>query len=325
MSYLKEKLIKGYKGKFVIQHHWASHEHFDLRIEFPVTSLKEDLSSYKEKRDKKSGEPLKTYTDKTGFVLRSWAIPKHEIPTNKPLLAKETENHDISYGNFSGVIPEGNYGAGIVKTFDKGTFELVDVNYDKKYVFKFSGKKLNGLYALIKTKGKNFLWIKIKNTEKYKSSMNIIETILKEARIEIIKSNQNSPLKERRDYGVDGRDFVEQNALELKEKGIDLPKELKNRLKKHKSKIEQNMKKNVIAATAEEILNSITDNKEWNGPSGKCWCEALHKYISPQKDKCEACKFCPECESLFATDDRTYRYLHMHDDYKSFGASSKRK
>jgi hypothetical protein len=170
VSYQKDKLVVGYKGEFVIHQHWASHEHFDLRIEFPVDSLKDSLISYNEKRNKESGEPQKNYSDKPGKVLRSWAIPKHKLPSSSPLLAQETEDHDFNYGKFEGVIPKGNYGAGKVEIFDKGMFELISVVYDNKYVFDFHGKKLNGLYALIKTKGKKFLWIKIKNVSKYKKS-----------------------------------------------------------------------------------------------------------------------------------------------------------
>jgi hypothetical protein len=183
MSYIQKDLVKGYVGEFVIHHHFASHEHFDLRIEFPVDSLNKSLGSYSAKRNKLSTEPLKSYPDKPGKVLRSWAIPKHTIPTTAPLLATETEDHDIEYGKFRGIIPEGHYGAGKVEIFDKGKAELVDVDYDKKYVFHFKGKKLKSYFALIKTKGKNFLWIKVKNVSKYKkSSMNeaIISEILNE-------------------------------------------------------------------------------------------------------------------------------------------------
>ena len=80
------------------------------------------------------------------------------------------------------------------------------------------------------------------------------------------------------------------------------------------------MKKKIIAAIAEDIFNDIVGNEEWNGPSGSCWCEKLQRFISPQKDSCNLCKLCPECEPLFTTDDRSYRYLHLHDDYKSFGS-----
>jgi len=82
----------------------------------------------------------------------------------------ETFDHKVSYGDFAGNIPEGTYGAGEVLSWDKGTFELLDVEYDNKYIIDFNGKKLKGIYALIKTgSGKNFLWIKVKDTKKYSS------------------------------------------------------------------------------------------------------------------------------------------------------------
>jgi len=167
--YNKDKLKIGYKGDFVIQLHDATSLHFDLRLEFPVTSLKDSLTSYHKKRVwKETNEPEPKFSDKPGVVLRSWAIPKHKLPTDKPLLATETEDHEDSYKNFEGTIPEGQYGSGTVEIYDKGTFEIVDVDYDKKYVIKFNGKKVKDYYALIKTEGKKFLWIKVKDTSEYK-------------------------------------------------------------------------------------------------------------------------------------------------------------
>jgi Fe-Mn family superoxide dismutase len=166
--YDREKLKPGYKGEFVIHHHYAHAEHFDLRLEFPVINLSESLKTYNKKRDfKKTPEPGPRYTDKS--VLRSWAIPKHKIPSENqpPILATETEDHEFSYRKFKGIIPEGEYGAGKVEIFDHGTFEIVDMVYDKKYIIDFKGKKLKGLYSLVKMSGKNFLWGKVKNKEKY--------------------------------------------------------------------------------------------------------------------------------------------------------------
>jgi len=177
MSYVKDQLVPGYKAKFVIHSHDASRLHWDLRLEFPVDSLKDALKSYDEKRVwKKTTEPQPKFHDKQQTVLRSWAIPKHMLPEKKPLLATETEDHDINYINFKGAIPEGQYGAGTVEIYDKGTFELVDVDYDKKYVIKFNGKKVKGVYALIRTSQKKFLWIKVKN--KKSSSEQIIDDVL---------------------------------------------------------------------------------------------------------------------------------------------------
>jgi len=87
-------------------------------------------------------------------------------PTDKPLLATETENHAIQYISFQGTIPEGQYGAGTVKIVDKGTFTLDRIDYDKKYVITLKGKKKKGTFALIKTQGKSFLWIKTKEDKK---------------------------------------------------------------------------------------------------------------------------------------------------------------
>jgi len=161
--YIKEKLIPGYTGKFVISEHDASHLHWDFRLEFPVMSISKALADYSGKRPTKGVEPTPETPDKPGNVLRSWAIPKHRFPGHKPILATETENHAIEYLNFSGIIPSG-YGAGTVKIIAKGTYTLEDVEFDKKYVFTL--RKNGGTYALIKTGGKSFLWVKTKEQKK---------------------------------------------------------------------------------------------------------------------------------------------------------------
>ena len=84
-------------------------------------------------------------------VLKSWAVPK-EPPTTKGTkrLAIQVEDHPLAYATFKGVIPEGNYGAGTVKIWDKGNYELVK-HTPKEIEVIFSGKKLNGKYILVKT------------------------------------------------------------------------------------------------------------------------------------------------------------------------------
>ena len=79
------------------------------------------------------------------------------------------------------------------------------------------------------------------------------------------------------------------------------------------------MYNNILKTTAEEIISNITDNEEWFGPNGKCWCKILQKYISPIKDKCKVCKFCSECETLFAYDKKKLDYVHKDFDQKTFG------
>lgn len=242
MSYDTEQLTTGYKGRFVIQDHYATNRHWDLRLEFPVDSLSASLGSYSGKRTKESPEPQAKYPDRPGSVLRSWAIPKHTTPTSKPLLAQETEDHDISYRKFRGTIPEGQYGAGKVKIYDSGTFEIVEMDYDKKYVVKFSGKKLKGYYVLIKTGPKKFLWIKVKDTAKYKKQAQRGEPDLSDPRKytdEFIRVHKC--LRRGRDYGEYCSDFVEQNALELykkfKSRGWPFPERLANSIMERNPKI----------------------------------------------------------------------------------------
>ena len=119
-------------ARFVIQKHSATHLHYDFRLEMDG-------------------------------VLKSWAIPK-EPPTAAGVkrLAVEVEDHEISYINFEGTIPEGEYGAGTVEIWDKGTYTLKQRSKDK-IEFTLHGEKLNGDYTLIRFKGdKNWLLIKKK-------------------------------------------------------------------------------------------------------------------------------------------------------------------
>jgi DNA ligase D-like protein (predicted 3'-phosphoesterase) len=129
-----EGKIKKNKGKliFVIHKHQASHLHWDLRLEMDG-------------------------------VLRSWAVPK-EPPIEKGIkrLAIQVEDHPLEYAKFKGIIPEGNYGAGKVEIWDNGFYELKIMD-SKKIEFFLHGKKLKGLFVLIKTGyvKNGWLWFKI--------------------------------------------------------------------------------------------------------------------------------------------------------------------
>lgn len=83
-------------------------------------------------------------------VLKSWALPKG-IPTKKgeKHLAVQTEDHPLEYASFSGEIPAGNYGAGTVKIWDRGTFELWKREAGMIKVW-LMGKKIKGEYVLVK-------------------------------------------------------------------------------------------------------------------------------------------------------------------------------
>ena len=117
---------------YVIQKHDASHLHFDLRLEMDG-------------------------------VLKSWAVPK-QPPTTPGVkrLAVQVEDHPVGYANFEGTIPKGEYGAGTVEIWDKGSFSLLD-RKDNKLIVEINGTKLKGAYVLIKLKqSKNWLFFKKK-------------------------------------------------------------------------------------------------------------------------------------------------------------------
>ncbi len=117
---------------YVIQKHAASHLHFDLRLEIDG-------------------------------VLKSWAIPK-EPPTEPGVkrLAVQVEDHPVSYASFEGVIPEGEYGAGTVKIWDRGTYRMIDQK-ENKLIVEVNGAKIKGAYVLVRLKDtKNWLFFKKK-------------------------------------------------------------------------------------------------------------------------------------------------------------------
>jgi bifunctional non-homologous end joining protein LigD len=142
-DFLKTKEPKGKIGKsfkklkFVVQHHIATKDHYDFRLEWEG-------------------------------VLKSWAVPKG--PSYNPQekrLAIEVEDHPLSYRNFEGVIPKGEYGAGPVMLWDEGTWDpITNVKEGfKNKIFKFTlnGKKLMGNWALIHMEEKQWLLIKEKD------------------------------------------------------------------------------------------------------------------------------------------------------------------
>ncbi|MCE5317532.1 MAG: non-homologous end-joining DNA ligase [Parachlamydia sp.] len=120
---------------FVVQKHAASHLHYDFRLE-------------------------------VNGVLKSWAVPKGpSLNPKEKHLAMMVEDHPYDYHDFEGIIPEGNYGAGTVMVWDTGVYYPVDENYqiagDKaiakgiengKIMFGLDGKKLRGLFTLVKLK-----------------------------------------------------------------------------------------------------------------------------------------------------------------------------
>ncbi len=74
----------------------------------------------------------------------------------------QVEDHHLDYANFEGTIPEGEYGAGEVEIWDKGTYKLID-RKENKLVININGSKLRGTYVLVRFKAdKNWLFFKKK-------------------------------------------------------------------------------------------------------------------------------------------------------------------
>ncbi len=134
---------------FVIQQHNARNLHYDFRLE-------------------------------NDGVLTSWAIPKG--PSTNPQvkhLAVQTEDHPLDYAHFEGVIPEGEYGAGQVLIWDRGTFttdkDLNECIANGHITVFLNGEKLNGNYALIRTGyGKNS-WLFFKMKDKYADKKEVVK------------------------------------------------------------------------------------------------------------------------------------------------------
>ncbi|KIO48887.1 DNA ligase D [Nitrosospira sp. NpAV] len=130
---------------FVVQKHWASRLHYDFRLELDGT-------------------------------MKSWAIPKGpSFDSNDKRMAIHVEDHPISYNRFEGQIPAGQYGAGKVIIWDKGTWvPLQDPRKgyrDGKLKFELRGQKLRGQWALVRMKNteerKQEPWLLIKEKDEY--------------------------------------------------------------------------------------------------------------------------------------------------------------
>lgn len=116
-----------------------------------------------------------------GGVLASWAVPKGpSTDTRTRRLAIKTEDHPISYIDFEGVIPDGEYGAGTVLVWDTGTYENLRANKgaerksmqaalkDGIVEVRLHGKKLAGGYVLKRTSGgKKPRWLMIKMDDEH--------------------------------------------------------------------------------------------------------------------------------------------------------------
>jgi len=126
---------------FVVHKHDASHLHFDLRMEMDG-------------------------------VLKSWAVPKgpsYDMADKR--LAVRVEDHPMEYGDFEGIIPKGNYGAGGIIVWDRGEWIPLEdwrEGLEKgKLAFELKGYKLRGKWALVKSKRGEKEWLLIKERDAY--------------------------------------------------------------------------------------------------------------------------------------------------------------
>ncbi|MGO8735785.1 MAG: DNA polymerase ligase N-terminal domain-containing protein [Terriglobia bacterium] len=140
---------------YSVQKHIASHLHYDFRLEWRG-------------------------------VLLSWAVPKG--PSLDPAvkrLAMQTEDHPVEYASFEGVIPAGQYGAGTVMLWDRGTWQPESADVDAslragEIKFTLYGKKLQGSWVLIRTRGfgsnpVRSTWLLIKHRDQYATTKDVTQ------------------------------------------------------------------------------------------------------------------------------------------------------
>ncbi len=132
-------------GFFCVQRHDATRLHYDFRLE-------------------------------VNGVLVSWAVPKGpSLDPARKALAMKVEDHPLDYGTFEGNIPEGNYGAGSVMLWDKGTYEVIGEpdaqgQLDRgDFKFRLNGAKLQGAFVIVHMKhaGKGNEWLLIKKPDEF--------------------------------------------------------------------------------------------------------------------------------------------------------------
>jgi bifunctional non-homologous end joining protein LigD len=140
---LQVRLGAEHGDTFVVQKHRATRLHYDFRLAMDGT-------------------------------LKSWAVPKGPSQSHADKrLAVQTEDHPLDYGNFEGKIPDGNYGAGTVMVWDRGTFAVegglpaLQQLERGEIKFNLNGEKLRGSFVLVKLKrsekGNEWLFIKHKD------------------------------------------------------------------------------------------------------------------------------------------------------------------
>ena len=258
-NFNKTKEPKGKKEKanknlrFVVQHHIARKEHYDLRLEWKG-------------------------------VMKSWAIPKglSYNPKDKRL-AIMVEDHPISYRNFEGTIPKGEYGGGTVMLFDEGYFEPIG-NFNEslelgtiKFILK--GQRLKGMWSLVHFKDDNWLLIKDEDENYIYRDIKVINTSVRTGRT-MEEIEKGEPRKKKND-----KDRVEGIDISSKDKLID----------KHISKLDvikyyQLVAKRMMPFLENRIISTVRcpdgiDGESFFKKHFEKECEGLSKIEILNKDK----------------------------------------
>src|SRR3989440_5834247 len=154
-------------GLFVVHMHAARRLHWDLRLEMDG-------------------------------VLKSWAVPKGPSPNRADKrLAVHVEDHPLEYGDFEGIIPEGNYGAGAVIVWDRGRWVPLEDPHDGmqkgKLLFELHGYKLKGKWTLVKLKKGEKEWLLIKEKDGYAAADGALppESVLSGLTVEELKAGKD--------------------------------------------------------------------------------------------------------------------------------------
>ncbi|MGV3530207.1 MAG: DNA ligase D [Flavisolibacter sp.] len=230
---------------FVVQKHQASHLHYDFRLELRG-------------------------------VLKSWAVPKG--PSMKPeekRLASHVEDHPIDYKDFEGIIPEGNYGAGTVIIWDRGTYkpvgdsgkksvdekELTKQFYAGKMSIVLKGEKLKGRFDLVKTPARSEnAWLLMKHDDSYARKTDVtkkdksvvsgftLEQMRVSADVKTWKSNRNA----------DGTLKNEEQGKE-QNSAAPLPEAIRKQIKKGRKKAMPSKLEPMYATLAKEPF----DDPQW--------------------------------------------------------------
>src|SRR5215217_669060 len=161
---VRERLEAG--GLFVVHKHAARRLHYDLRLEMEG-------------------------------VLRSWAVPKGpSYDSADKRLAVLVEDHPLEYGDFEGLIPAGNYGAGAVIVWDRGRWvpleDPIEGLSQGKLLFELQGIKLRGVWTMVKLKKGENEWLFIKERDGYTASTESLsdQSVLSGLTVEDLKAGR---------------------------------------------------------------------------------------------------------------------------------------